>query len=53
MLLIYKNLFFFRQDLNIESIWRSTKMIIVVVNSDSSTYVSKTFSNLKIGVAVG
>ena len=27
-------------------------MIIVAVNSDSSTYVSKTFSNLKIGIAV-
>ena len=52
MLLIYKNLFF-SQDLNIEITWRSTKMIIVAVNSDSSIYVSKPFSNLKIGVAVG
>ena len=52
MLSIYKNLFF-AQDLNIEITWRSTKMTIIAVNSDSSIFVSKTFSNLKIGVAVG
>ena len=45
--------YFFSQDLNIEITWRSTKMIIIAVNSDSSIYVSKTFFNLKIGVAVG